>query len=372
MLSLHNSKGSWLPLNRLGRDVLIIWIPLFLLGIYLVFYSSEQYCSSASYRILDNGAKKSTGVDLGFLGIGASLQNRDEGVMDTYLTSMDALNEVDKVFDLKSLYSSDELDVFHRLNHFSTREDYLRHYQKNIRLVTDQLSGLTLISVLDTDPERARLMVEYLLGLGERFLNDLNHKNAEKRIAFIKEQLEANNARLQECIAQLEAFQKEHGVLDPKADVEVQYAIIANLEQALVEKRGERNQLLTFMDENSVEIERLSGQIVEMETEVTKARMRLTGEEGRRMNALVFQYEELRGKIEFANEVYKQALVQYEVGRMEALQESKILEVITLPTTPEDYSRPKKMKWMLTAVVLLFLLSRISRLIFAVIEDHKD
>ena len=126
------------------------------------------------------------------------------------------------------------------------------------------------------------------------------------------------------------------------------------------------------MGEESIDIIRLKGEITEMEQALNRSREKLTGAESRRINALIYEYEAIKSELDFCREIYKQALVQSEVGRMEALQQAKVLEVITTPSLPDEYSRPEKAKLMLTALVLLFLLSRISRLVFAVIEDHKD
>lgn len=358
--------------KRLGRDLWIVWVPLMVIAIYLFGFASEKYSSSASYRILDNSAKKSASLDLGFLGFGGSLGAHDEGVLEAYLRSMDALVAVDKKFGLKDLYHSDALDLLHRMNGFSSSEDYLERYRQNIGLVTDELSGLTTLSFLDTDRERATEVVRFLLKLGGHFLNDLNRRNAERQMAFMSDQMTANKAKLDAYIEKLEGFQKEYGVIDPRTDMEVQFAIIATLEKSVVEKNARLNQLRTFMSEDAIDIVRLVGEIDEMKAALGRARTKLTGEESQRINELIYRYEAIKADVDFAREVYKQTLVQYEVRRIGALQEAKILEVITTPSIPDDYSRPEKMKLMMTALILLLLISRISRLIFAVIEDHKD
>ena len=372
MLKLLDEAVAKSPLKRLGRELWIVWLPLAVIAVYLFGFASEKYRSSASYRILDNSSKKSASVDLGFLGFGGSLGKSDEGVLEAYLQSMDALVAVNKKFGLKELYHSDEVDLLHRMNGFSSTEDYLERYRKNLGLVTNELNGLTTVSFLDTNPERATEVVRFLLELGEHFLNDLNKGNAEKRMAFMSVQMIANKAKLDAYIKKLEGFQREYGVIDPRADMEVQFAIIANLEKLVVEKSAQLNQLRTFMNEGSIDIVRLVGEIDEMKAALAKARIKLTGEESQRINSLIYRYESIKAEIDFAREVFKQTLVQYEVGRIEALQEAKILEIITTPSFPDDYSRPEKMKMMMTALILLLLISRISRLVYAVIEDHKD
>ncbi len=358
--------------SQYKKQFVFLVLPVLIAAVYLYGFSIEKYRSSATYLIRDNTSNEAFGFDLGIFGSKISPQKQDSGVLQKYLSSFDTLELVDREFQLLDLYHSDRTDMLDRLYFFSTREDFLELYNKNLSIVHDDVTGLTTLSFMDTDSTKAREMVIFLLKQGEIFLNNLNRKNAEKKIKFIEEQLEVNKLKLNAAIASLEEFQNSHKILDPKADMAVQHSIIANLEGMLVEKKAERNRLLNFMKGDSLDVVRLDNEIKEINSALEKARSKLSGKEKTRINDLLFQYEKLTADVDFASEVYKKTLVQYEVGRIEALQEAKILEVITTPTLPEMYAYPEKLKTLATLIIMLLVCYKIGQLILAVVQDHKD
>ena len=354
------------------KQYLVLLLPIVLATVYLFFFSVEKYRSSAIYLVRDNGAKPKVGFDLGLFGVSASSQKQDSGILEAYLRSFDTLEALDKAFGLKDIYHSGQTDLLDRLTPFSSDNDFLSLYRKNLSVSHDDLSGLATLSFMDSNPGRAREVVSFLLKEGESFLNGLNRANAEKRIAFLKVQLESNKEKLDQAMGALEAFQNSHHVVDPKADMEVQHAIIANLEGMLVEKRGQRNQLRNFMKDDAIEVVRLNHEMTEIESSLKTARSRLSGGDKERLNDLMFQFEKLKSQVDFATKVYKETLVQYEVGKMEALQEAKLLEVITTPTLPDEYVWPDKPKSLGTLIFLLLLFYKIGQLTLAVVMDHRD
>ena len=353
-------------------QIIFLVIPMAVVIAYLYVFCVEKYSSSSVYRIQDNGSNKSMAVDLGIFGGAASSQKQDSGVLESYLSSYDTLTLVEKKFNFNAHYHSLQTDILDRLFSFSSRKDFLEVFRKNLSIIHDDMTGLTTITFFDSDPARARNVVKFLLNQGEIFLNRLNQQNAAKKLAFISEQLQKNRDAMDRKIKTLEAFQNKHRLLDPQADVEIQHSIIATLESRLVEKNAELNQLRKFMNKDAYEVERLADEIQEFKDAMTKAKAKLTGKKELRLNDLLFQHKKLQAEVDFASEVYKQTLVQCEVSRIEVVQEAKQLEIITLPTLPDEYTSPNKPKTLATAAVLLLIFYKISQLVMAVIKDHKD
>ncbi len=372
LIKIYQRPVAFVRNSNYRNQYLVILMPLLITITYLFVFSVEKYMSSTTYIIRDNHSKESFGIDLGIFGGGASSNKQDSGILEKYLNSYDTLNLVDKKFNLNQQFHSSKTDMLERLTLFSSREDLINLYRKNLSVVHDDITGLTTLSYMDPAPEQSRAVVSYILKLGEEFLNTLNRNNAEKKIAFIKEQLNLNKGKLDEAIDKLEQFQNSHKIVDPKADIEVQYAIIANLEKLLIEKNAERNQLANFMNHDSIDVSRLDGELKEIRTGLKKTRSRLSGEEKSRLNDLIFQFDQLKSEVDFTSEIYKKTMVQFEVSRIEALQEAKILEVITTPTLPDEYAYPKKLKTIATVFFLLLVFFKVTQLVIAVIQDHKD
>ncbi len=354
------------------RRLLFILLPLSIVVAYFSLFANPKYRSESSYVIRDLSANETAGIDFGLFVTGASSQQQDASIVVEYLRSMGMLKDLNGRFNLKAFYSSNRTEPLERLYWFDSEEDLLALYRKNLHIIPDELSGITRIAFESTDPEKAIAILRFLLDAGETFLNRLNHQRAEKKIAFATSQLAENKAKLDAAILLLEKFQNQHNIVDPSADMAVKNSIIASLETSIVEKTAEYNQLTSYMSAETIDALKLAKQIEELQSALDKTRSKLSGADAERLNDLMFAYQKLKNDVDFATEVYKKTLVQYEVSRIEALQESKIFEVIAAPHLPDDYVYPKRPRIILTSLLIIVGLYKIVQLVWAVIKDHKD
>ena len=82
--------------------------------------------------------------------------------------------------------------------------------------------------------------------------------------------------------------------------------------------------------------------------------------------------KKLKANVKFAIEVYKSALTQQEIVKVETIKESKILEIISKPNMPDGYSKPNKIEFFITALILIVLGYGVINLLLAVVKDHQD
>lgn len=351
----------------------LLFMALFALFlVYLFFLANEKYRSESTYVIRDLSTKESLGVDFGLFGQGASSQTQDANIVMTYLQSMDVLRKVDDRFSLREQYGSSRTELLERLLWFSSEEDFLKLYRKNLHITPDEVSGLTHVSFDSIDPQMSHDMLQFLLEIGEAFLNKLNHQRAEDKIAFIAEQRETNRRQLDSTIDSLEAFQNRNKVVDPLADVATLNKITADLESEIIIKTAEYNQLTSYRSANSIEALKLKKGIQELRSALSKTKDRLAGNDQKLLNDLVFEYQKLKSDVDFATEVYKSTLVQYENYKIEALQDSKIFQVIATPNLPDGHVYPMRFNLALTALLLAIVGYKIAMLIWTVVQDHKD
>ncbi len=354
------------------KQLVFLILPLALFLIYAQFIAVEKYRSESTYVVRDLTTGDTLGVDLGIFGIGGSSKQLDAQIVVHYLESMDMFIQIDERFNLKARYRSSDTDVTERLIWDPAEEDYLHLYRKNLQIVLDESSGITTIAFDSSDPELAHSILQYLLESGESFLNQLNRKRVEKKVDFASYQLEQNKDKLDAAIQVLEAFQNKHHLVDPSADMAIKNEIIGNLEASIVQKTAEYNQLISYMSPDTIEAVKLENLIAELKAALSKKKAELSGTDTTRLNDLLFEYQKLRNDVDFATEVYKKTLVQYEVLRIEAIQESKIFEVVSTPTLPDGHIYPKRIRMTLTAIVLILVGYKIIMLIGAVVKDHKD
>ncbi|WP_457562486.1 hypothetical protein [Caminibacter pacificus] len=350
----------------------LIFILLFIIGsVYILFVKSELYYSNANV-VIKNLNNKSVNLNgLSFL-MPSSSNQQDIFIIRKYLESFEELNRLDKKFNLKKHYSSDEVDIVDRLKPWNTKEDFLKLYLKRLVFIYDQTTGLITIGFLHTNPQIAYEIVNQLIKDSNTAINKLNKIIIEKQLSYIQKEVEKNKKALEESIQKLEHFQNIHAIIDPMKSAESEFTLLSQLKATLIQKQAQLNDLLQYMNNNSFEVRRLKHEIVGLKKTINKLKKDLANPNKKALNAYIFEFERLKNLVEFNKELYKQSLLQLEQLKVQANQNSKMLLEVTKPFVPQGYMYPQKLKDMITLTLVLLLLYGIISLIQAIIKEHID
>lgn len=357
------------------RRMAIVSISFVIVLIYLFFIAVKLYRSEASFVVRDVATSHSSaGVDLSIFGISTGAQT---GYQDTYhvieyLRSIEVLTDLDAHFHLRDRYSSSNTDILQRLWSWSTIEDFLELYRKHLTLTYDSTTNITYISFDCSDSAMSQQIVSFLLLKGTHFLNHQNQELAKAKLQVAQGIIEQSKEKMDAAIAAVERFQAEYNVVDPQSDIATQTGIVAHLEGQLVEKTNQLNQLMAYLNQDAFEIVNLRQQIAEIKDSLKRVRSRMTGRNQNRLNELAFQFARLKAAADFASTSYQQTVIQFEIAKLDIQKESKILETITRPSRPQGYIYPNRPNIAVTALFLIFAITKILQLLWAVIQDHKD
>lgn len=355
------------------KSVRKVFISIFVIILtYILILQSHLYKSSSAIMIKDLTSKQVSSLDISFLGGNPSSQMQDSKVIETYLTSHEILTKLDKKFQLKEHYQSDEVDFIDRLSDSSTQEEFLELYLKRIEVIYDELSGVLHVGFLHTDKTLSQKILLEIITLAEAQLNIYNQINAKKYLAFASDSVEKNKISLDQSIKKLEAYQNQNLVLDPTANAETKNSIISNLEAELVSKTTKLQQIENYMSKDSFEVTNLKNEIKTLKNSLKKTKSELSGNDKERLNLVLFEFERIKNQVEFDKEKYKQSLIQYEIAKTDVDKDAKTLQVIVQANMPDGYSLPDKPLAILNTIIALGLLFGIVSLILAIIKDHKE
>ena len=350
----------------------VVFISLFLIGsIYILFIKSELFESSSNIIIKSLNTKAANFGGFSFL-IPNTESAQDVFLIKTYIESFDELNKLDKKFNLKKHYSSNDVDIVERLKPWNTKEDFLKLYQNRLVFIYDQQSGIVTIGFLHTNPQKSYEIVKQLIKDANEQLNYYNKLIAKKQLKFIKEEVEKNKNALEESIKKLEEFQNKYIILDPTQTAASEFALLSNLKASLIQKEAQLNEMSQYMNSKSFEIVRLKGEIKNLKKTIAKIKKALANPKKKALNVYIFEFERLKGLVELNKDLYKQSLLQLEQLKSEVNKNSKILLEITKPTIPQSYKYPEKFKDVVTLFLILALLYGVIVLIRAIIKEHID
>jgi len=123
---------------------------------------------------------------------------------------------------------------------------------------------------------------------------------------------------------------------------------------------------------NSPNITELNMQIAAVEKQIGQEQARLVSPNGKMLNSIVEEFQRLQMNAEFAQDVYKTALVALEKGRIEATRTLKKVSVLQAPTEPQYPLEPRRMYNTVVFILVALLLAGVVQLLAAIIRDHKD
>ena len=372
-------ESDYVAKSRIFAKYSVMKVRLFFLFVFLIvtaYYlgiKSELYESKTALIVrsmTQSSAVSSLGLSL--LGMGNSSQLQDSMIVQEYLRSLDMYKQVDAKFALTKHYKSDAIDFIERLPQDASQEDILKMYNKHLMIFYDESSGILHISFLHVEPQKAQDILKFLVKQVDYQINEFNRRRAKKELKFVQSEFKKAKIKMDQAAKQLEAYQNKHLLLDPTAEATSKSGIIAELEAQLSAKKLEYATKKRYLNDDNFELISLKNQIKEIKISIENAKKRLTGTGKGKLNKVVFAYEQLKMQMEFATEVYKNALLQLETTKIEVAKNDKTLSIVSKPNLPDGYTYPNKPRVFITIFILTLLMYGIFTMLMSIIRDHKE
>ncbi|QER41313.1 capsular biosynthesis protein [Thermodesulfobacterium sp. TA1] len=349
---------------------LMVVLPIFLVSFYYLFIASDKYVSEAKITIKQTG-QPTTSFNIPLFGIGNPVSREDAMYLKAYILSYDMLDYLDKKLNLKKMYQSKDIDFISRLSSDVSHEEFLKYYQKHIvKISYDDISSILTIQVFAFKPEDAKMIAEAILEQCERYINGISHKIAREQMNFIEQELAYANQKMQNAKNTLLNFQNTYKVLDPTQEAQASASLVAQLEVQLAQQEAQLRNLLTYLNEDSFQVQALKNQIKSLKEQIEKEKSKMIGGD-RKLNKLLAQYLELKLNVDFAVDVYKATLSAFETTRVEASRKLKNLVVISSPNLPDEALYPKRAYNIALASLLILLFYGITKLVIGIIKEHR-
>ncbi|ANB02756.1 hypothetical protein [Ectothiorhodospira sp. BSL-9] len=294
-------------------------------------------------------------------------------LLKDHLMSVDMMQKLDEAFDLRSHYASREIDRFSRLSRADVPTETLhRYYQRRVTIDVDEYAQILRIKVGAYDPDLAQAMVRKLMREGEAHMNAMGQRLAEEQVRFIEIQVQELQRRLETARDNLLAFQNEHGLISPTGTVESLSAVVASLEGELAKLSARYRALSDTQSPSSAERVRARNEIRAIQEQIGLERNRMATRAGDALNRLSAEFQTLELQVEFAREMYANALASLENTRVEAARTLKQVSVLQEPTYPQYPNEPRRVYNITVFTILTLLGALIVHMFAAIIRDHRD
>lgn len=351
---------------------IIVLIPIVIGFVYAFFVAELKYESKAEFIVKNiNGIQKVDNA-LTSMFMGGSSEKQDAKIVESFLKSFQTFEHIKNKFKLKEFYTSKKTDIVERLNENKEIEYFYNLYLKNLKIEFDEMSNISSIYFSINDNKLAKDIVEELLNISEEYLNNSNKKNANIEKEFIEVKIIENKEKLKNIENRLKEFQLKNKILDPEIEINFNNTLLASLIKEKIEKQSELNFKTTYLNENVPELKILKEKLIEIEKNINDIKNNFYSSNKNSLNNLFFEFQYLKNELILEKEIYKEALLSFELAKIESLKKSKVIEIISKPFIAEKEIYPNKFYLFITILIINLMLFGILEFIKALIKEHKD
>ncbi len=371
---VHWVQGWTAPALLRRRTFRVAAIASLLAFFYWGVIASDRYVSEAHVIVQRTDMANSQNVDFSSLISGVAGGNHaDQFLLRDYLLSVDMLKKLDARLDLRGHYGDRRYDLLSRMWSVDEKlELFHRYYLSRVSIDFDERAGILVIKAEAYEPELATAITSMLVEEGERYMNELAHRLAEEQVRFLEQQVEQRSLEARLAREKVIEFQNSNGMVSPQGTVEGMMSTINKLEARLTELKASRSTMKGYLSRQAPAVVKINLEIEAIKKQIEQERSRLAAPAGKSLNIAVDEFQRLQLSAEFAEDVYKTALVALEKGRVEATRIIKKVSILQAPTQPQYPLKPRRLYNLVVFILGATMLAGIFHLLAAIIRDHKD
>lgn len=369
-LTIINKLMPW-SLQRQKLFWLTVVLPTLLATAYFGYIASDVYISES--RFVVRSPERQTASPLGMLleGTGFNRAQDDSYTVQDFILSRDALRALDEKSMLRTAYNKGDLiNRFPGLDWDDSFENMHRYYQKMISVQLDATSSIGKLTVRAFSAKEAQLINLHLLAMSEELINQLNERGRQDMIRYASNEVKEAELKAKHAALSLARFRNNNGVIDPEKQSTIPLQQITKLQDEVIASKSLLAQLQLLTKENP-QIPVLHKRIQLLEYEIKLESEKMAGS-GRSLASKAVEYQRLALEKEFADKQLASALTSLEQARNEAQRKQLYLERIVQANLPDAAMEPRRLRNILTTLVLGLIAWGVLTMIVAGIREHMD
>ena len=352
---------------------LFVVLPTIVLAIYYGFIASDVYTSESKFVIRSPNQRSASGIGMVLQNIGFNASSDDSYLVRDYLSSRDAVQNLKAKLDIQTKYSAKSVDVVSRFGTIKepTFENFYEYFNKKVKVVYDPASSISSLQIEAYTAKDAQNINEELLKMSEEVINRINN-NAKNDIlvASEKEVQEAQevSAKAAEALAK---YRVKNDVFNPEGQSAIVLQEISKLQDALIQAETQLTQAREITPENP-QIKAMETRIKSLKKSIADKSKLVTGPSDISFSNRSVEYQRLQLEKELADKQLASAMATYEQSKNDFNKKPLYLERLAMPSLPDEATKPKRFKNVVSGFVFGLLLWGVVRLFVAGVREHRD
>lgn len=198
-------RDTSINLIRLASFVLCVVLPTLMAFVYFLLIASPQYVSEFRFSVKDNSAPQHMGMPSMLPGTGAPVMGSvvENFLVVDYLTSRQAVDDLQKMVPLIDFYARSDVDSWSRFDRSQPVEDFVAYWRKMVRANYDQITGIASAQVRAFTPQDSQAVANALVVLSEELVNRIANRTRIDAVKFAESEVEKAQERVRRVRAQL-------------------------------------------------------------------------------------------------------------------------------------------------------------------------
>lgn len=358
-------------MNRLF--LLTVILPTLISSVYFGLVASDVYISESRFVVRSPEHETNTGLGALLQGTGFSHSQDDTYTVHDYILSRDALKQLDDQFSIAKAFASSKVDIFSRfsgLDGDNSFEALYRYYQRRVVVDMDTSSSILTLSVSAFTAENAYQINEKLLVMSEDLVNQLNKRGRQGMIQFSAGVVATAEQKAKTAALVVSNYRNQKGVFDPEKQSTLQLEQVSKLQDQLIAAKIQLAQVRTLTRDN-LQIPALKKSIETLNAEIAIETAKVAGGD-RSLSNKSGEYERLAMDRDFADKQLVAALASLEQAYNDAQRKQLYLERIVQPGNPDEAVEPRRLRAVLTTLILGLIAWGVLAILLAGVREHKD
>jgi capsule polysaccharide export protein KpsE/RkpR len=342
-----------------------------LLALGMTFLIPSEYQSTAQLMPPEQGALsgQSLLIDsmLGPAAAEALLSSRAEegflsgrstaGTAMGILNSRTVLDAIINRFDLRSVY--------HRKFYKDARKELINQ----TKFSEDRKSGIVAITVTDSNPNRARDIVQAYIDELTKLVDSLSASSARRQREFLDARLKTIKQELDSNAKALSEFSSRNATMDPAKQGEATLEAVERLQGEVIAAQSNLSSLTAIYANDNVRVQAARRQVDELQKQLAKLAGGQTSAGGsnagvsqgipsmRELPLIGVTYEELYLKVQMEEQLYEALSKEDEAAKVEEAEQIVPVKVLDPPQVPERRESKHRAIYMLVGMLLSLVIS---------------
>ncbi|OCP10163.1 hypothetical protein BC374_15160 [Ensifer sp. LC13] len=359
--------------------LLTVVLPTLLTLVYYTLVASDIYVAEAklsvreayepSYQDSLDSSNSVTSI-IGKIGIGGgAATSQDSMIILDYLKSRSVIVDIGGKPKLRQVFGKASIDWFSRLDADDDLESIWAYWKKHVVTYVDSTSNILTLKVRGYTPDDAFWLARELTRQSEVLVNTISRRNREDALDTAAGEVNRAMAELATARADILSFQRRTKTIDPQDTAKQILSLVAELTVKKIELEGELKALQLSGAANKpgekyrrINLDAINKQLDDLQKS-------LTSNDSSALSDHLKDYELLKLKEKFAEQLYTVARNSMEEARRKLTNQQLYVVVIVPPLIPDSSVYPKPLEQAAVTFLALLVFWAIASLLVATVRD---